>query len=91
MNLVRYYQFTTGYGWISDCGNPNVMKYFGNLYKFSPLYNVHIPKNEKKQFPLTLIITADHDDLLSSLHSLKMAATIHHAVYNIIIINTRKI
>jgi prolyl oligopeptidase len=50
------------------------------LIKYSPIHNVHTPQNANEEYPNTLILTADHDDRVSPLHSLKFAASLHYAV-----------
>lgn len=80
MDMLRFHKFTIGAAWISEFGDPEEEIHFENLLKYSPLHNVHKPNNTKNQYPATLITTADHDDRVSPLHSLKFAATLHHAV-----------
>lgn len=74
MDMLRFHKFTM----LSDYGNPDEKVHFDNLYKFSPIHNVRSPRSADEHS--TLILTADHDDRVSPLHSLKFAAALHHAI-----------
>lgn len=80
MDMLRFHKFTIGHAWCSDYGNPDEKDHFENVFKFSPLHNVRSPTLIANQYPATLILTADHDDRVSPLHSLKFAAALHNAL-----------
>ena len=82
LDLLRYHKFTIGYAWTSDfCCYENekdeevAIKHLKNQIQLSPYHNV--PKDSNK-YPATLLLTSDHDNRVSPLHSFKHAAELQH-------------
>jgi prolyl oligopeptidase len=72
-DMLRYHKFTVGRYWVPEYGhaeeNPD---HFAFLYKYSPLHNVVAGRD----YPPTLVTTADTDDRVVPGHSRKFVATL---------------
>lgn len=80
LDLTRFHKFTIGSAWISDYGDNSIegeegLKNLKNQLKLSPYHNV---PNDCTKYPATLILTSDHDNRVSPLHSFKFAAELQH-------------
>lgn len=76
IDMLRYHRFTAGRYWTPEYGNAEEnAEHFAFLHAYSPLHNVR----PGVAYPPLIITTADTDDRVVPMHSLKFAATLQAA------------
>lgn len=69
MDLLNFTLFTAGKYWTNDYGNPFVEKDFRAIFPLSPYHNI-----ERREYPATMVMTAEFDDRVVPMHSYKYLA-----------------
>jgi len=66
MDMLKFHEFTIGWAWAVEYGNSEDSTNFQNLVRYSPYHNIM-----EKDYPATMVFTADHDDRVVPAHSFK--------------------
>ncbi len=69
LDMLRFHKFTIGWAWASEYGSAEDPEQFKTLLAYSPYHNV-----TSREYPATMVMTADHDDRVVPAHSFKFGA-----------------
>uniref|UniRef100_A0A183BKL7 Prolyl endopeptidase n=1 Tax=Globodera pallida TaxID=36090 RepID=A0A183BKL7_GLOPA len=76
LDMLRFNKFTIGAAWVKEFGDPDEPGDFPFIYEYSPLHRLSLTPG--KNWPATLLMSADHDDRVVPLHTLKYIAQLYH-------------
>ena len=68
-DMLRFEQFSIGWYWQQEFGNPRDGKSFDHLYAYSPMHNL-----ARQNYPATMFMTGRENDMVVPLHSYKFMA-----------------
>jgi prolyl oligopeptidase len=71
-DMARFSRFTVGPTWVQEYGSPDRPAELKALLGYSPLHNVEA----ERSYPATLITVGEHDDVVTPIHSYKLAAAL---------------
>lgn len=74
MDMLRFQKFTAGRFWVDDYGSSDHPQEFEAIYKYSPYHT--LLRNGPRDYPATMVTTADTDDRVVPGHSFKFAAAL---------------